>query len=433
MRPTRNRLGLVASLVIALLAAVWSACTTDSQPPAPTASPTPTATASPPPDPTTLPPPTVTALPPPTATASPPPTATASPPPNPTTLSSITISDSELMLVEGESVAIVITLDSDPGQDIEVQVRLVRVPHRGLGGRDPVDVTLAPGSVTWTATDWEQPRTVEVAAVVDEVRERVEPHELQVWTYGGGKTGPDQHILAKETIQLTLADSRGLVALTGGSEGEVVLEWTPADQRTQRWQYRERPRSVYGHGERYIPDWSAWLDVPHSDATTQSLRVSGLAPSWIYVFQVRPWLRAGAGAASEQVDGPTATIGSDGIAIEEPGFCLERGRRFRFGPEVTFVVPHRMLLCTGQAGNTTASVVTLLYDETTRTWASFDPRTGEIVAETFWDAATNSYKLVYRPTGEIVRSWMELPPPPGYDLRALWDEIEQSIRREPLP
>ena len=330
------------------------------------------------------------------------------------------------MVVEGESVAIVVTLNSDPGEDIEVQFRL------GEAGAD--DVTFTPDRIAWTATAWEQPRTVEVAAVADEVRERVEPHELQVWTYSGGKTGPDQHILAKETIQLTLADSRGLVALTGGSEGEVVLEWTPAGQRTQRWQYRERPRSVYGHGEYYIPDWSAWLDVPHSDATTQSLRVSGLAPSWIYVFQVRPWLRAGAGAASEQVDGPTATIGSDGIAMEEPWFCLERGRRFRiFGSDFTFVVPHRMLLCTGQAGHSHSPVVTLLYDETTRAWASLDPRTGEIVAETFWDANTNSYKGVYRPTGEIVRSWMELPPPPGYDLSALWDEIEQSIRREPLP
>ena len=394
MSPTRNRLRVVASIVIALLAAVWSACT-DSPPPAPTASPTPTATAS--------------------------------PPPNPTTLSSITISDTELMIVEGESATIVITLDSDPGEDIEVQVRLVRVPHRGLGGRDPDDITLAPDSVTWTATDWEQPRTVEVAAVADEVRERVEPHELQVWTYGSGKTGPDQHILVKETIQLTLADSRGLVALTGGSEGEVVLEWTPADQRTQRWQYAYKDQYTDD------PTWSAWVDVPHSDATTQSLRVTGLAPGGFYVFEVRPWLRVGAGAASEDVDGFTATIGSDGIAMEEPWFCLERGRRFRiFGSDFTFVVPHRMLLCTGQAGNTTASVVTLLYDETTRTWASFDPRTGEIVTETFWHAATNSYKHVYR-TGEIFRSWMELPPPPGYDLSALWDEIEQSIRREPLP
>ena len=168
--------------------------------------------------------------------------------------------------------------------------------------------------------------------------------------------------------------------------------------------------------------------------TPTATDVTGLAPGGFYVFEVRPWLRVGAGAASEDVDGFTATIGSDGIAMEEPWFCLERGRRFRiFGSDFTFVVPHRMLLCTGQAGNTTASVVTVLYDETTRARASLDPRTGEIVAETFWDANTNSYKGVYRPTGEIVRSWMELPPPPGYDLSALWDEIEQSIRREPLP
>lgn len=328
------------------------------------------------------------------------------------------------MVVEGESVAIVVTLNSDPGEDIEVQFRL------GETGAD--DVTFTPDRITWTATDWGQPRTVEVAAVADEVRERVEPHELQVWTYGSGKTGPDQHILPKETIQLTLADSRGLVALTGGSEGEVVLEWTPAGQRTQRWQYRERPRTANRNGEYYIPDWSAWLDVPHSNATTQSLRVTGLAPGWIYVFQVRPWLRAGAGAASEQVDGPTATIGSDGIAVEEPWFCLERGRRFRFGPEFTFVVPPEMLLCTAQAGNSSGYLITLLYDETTMAWASVEPRTGKML-QTFWHAGTNSYKLVYRPTGEIIKSWMDLAPPPGYDLRALWDEIEQSIRKDPLP
>ena len=86
MSPTRNRPGLVASLVIALLATVWSACT-DSPPPAPTASP---------------------------------PRPTASPPPNPTTLTGITISSTELILAEDETASIVIALDSDPGEDIEV-------------------------------------------------------------------------------------------------------------------------------------------------------------------------------------------------------------------------------------------------------------------------------------------------------------------------
>ena len=401
MGPTRNRLGLIAMLVIALLAAAWSACT-DSPPPAPTASP---------------------------------PRPTASPPPNPTTLTGITVSYTELMVVEGESVAIVVTLNSDPGEDIEVQVRLVRIPHRGLGGRDPDDITLAPDGVTWTATDWQQPRRVALTAIADKARELVETHEVQVWTYVRGKTGAGQHILAAETVQATTADSRGLVAITGGSEGEMVLEWTPADERTQRWQYREKAAWAYRNGQYYEPTWSAWLDVPQSDANTQSLRVTGLTPDWVYEFQVRPWRRAGAGAASRVIDGSTAVFGSDGIPVALSGFFLERGPRFRlFSTDFTVVVPHGMLLSTGQGGNTRDGLVAvILYDEITRAAAYVHARTGEMIRETFWDAETNSYKVMNSRTGEIIRTWRGHPPPPGHDLGALWDEIEQSIRKEPLP
>ena len=325
------------------------------------------------------------------------------------------------MVVEGESVAIVVTLNSDPGEDIEVQFRL------GETGAD--DVTFTPDRIAWTATDWEQPRTVEVAAVADEVRERVEPHELQVWTYSGGKTGPDQHILVKETIQLTLADSRGLVALTGGSEGEVVLEWTPADQRTQRWQYRKRL---------FSEAWSAWLDVPDSGASTRSLRITGLSSYSRYEFQVRAWRRAGAGAASNVGDGVTAMFGSDGIAEAEPGFCLERGRWFRFGPDFTLLTPLGTVICVGGGGGYTPTgesvVIADLFDQTTGAFATLDVGTGEMIIKTFWDSATNSYEAIWIRTGEIIESSSGgLPPPPGYDLSALWDEIEQSIRREPLP
>ena len=394
MSPTRNRPGLFASLVIALLAAAWSACTTDSPPPAPTAS----------------------------------------PPLNPTTLSGITVSDSELMLVEGESATIVITLDSDPGEDIEVQVRLVRVPHRGLGGRDPDDITLAPDSVTWTATDWQQPRTVALTAIADEVRELAEAHEIQVWTYIRGNTGPDQHILAAETVQATTADSRGLVAITGGSEGEMVLEWTPADERTQRWQYREKAAWAYRNGQYYEPTWSAWLDVPQSDANTQSLRVTGLTPGWVYEFQVRPWRRAGAGAASRVIDGSTAVFGSDGIPVALSGFFVERGRRFRFdASDFTFVVPPWMVLVIGGGGHPMTGVVAILTYAATGAGAYVDIDTGRMIRETVWDAATNSYKVVDSRTGEIVDSWRGLAPSPGHDLSVLWDEIKQSIQKEPLP
>ena len=152
MSPTRNRLPVVASIVITLLAAVGAACTTDSPTPAPTAS----------------------------------------PPPNPTTLSGITVSDTELMVVEGESVAIVITLDSDPGTDIEVWFR------RGRTGAD--DLAFAPDRLAWAAADWQEPRTVTLTAVGDYFAERLEAHELQVWTYRRGEVAAGQHILATETL-----------------------------------------------------------------------------------------------------------------------------------------------------------------------------------------------------------------------------------------
>ena len=115
-----------------------------------------------------------------------------------------------------------------------------------------------------------------------------------------------------------------------------------------------------------------------------------------------------------------------------PGFFLER-RRFRFyDSEFTFVVPHRMLLSTKRGGGQGSAVVAILFDETTGAFMYVD-RDGRVVLETFWDAETNSYRAVHSRSGGIYKSWRGVPPPPGHDLRALWDEIEQSIRREPLP
>ena len=393
--PTRNRRRVVASIVVALLAAVGSACTDSPSTPL---------------------------------------RPTASPPPNPTTLTGITVSNSELMVVEGESATIVVTLDSDPGEDIEVQVRLVRVPHRGLGGRDPDDVTLTPESVTWTATDWQQPRMVARTAIADKVRELVETHEVQVWTYVRGKTGAGQHILAAETVQATTADSRGLVALMGGSEGEIVLEWTPADQRTQRWQYREKAAWALRNGQKYAPTWSAWTDMPNSDADTRSFRVTGLTMrDWIYDFQIRPWGARGPGAASAVIEGYVATVGPDGIPQETPGPLLEPGRRFRHA-DTTFVVPDGMILSTRRGGDSvTRETFIFLYDETTITRMVIRSSTGETVQKTIWDPLTKSYQAIWTETGDIAESWSGVPPPPGHDIAALWEQIEQSIRREPLP
>lgn len=350
-----------------------------------------------------------------------PPRPTASPPPNPTTLTGISISYHELMLVEGESATLVVTLDSDPGDDIAVQLRFAET------GED--DATITPDRLVWTAADWQHPREVEITGIPDEVTERVETHELEVRTYRGAERGPDRHILVAETIQVTLADTRGLITLTGATEGEMVLEWTPADQRTQRWQYREKPR--------WAPEWSAWLDVPNSDADTRSLRITGLASYRVYFFQVRPWRSEGAGAPSTVVDGLTLTFGADGLPQSEPGVCLERGRKYRVG-HFTLVTPSWTIICDDFSGGNNlpgrlSVTIAGFIDHVTGAILTLNARTGEIVHKTFWNADTSSYEFRWTDTGDLMESWKGLPPPTGHDLPALWDEIERSIREEPLP
>ena len=135
------------------------------------------------------------------------------------------------------------------------------------------------------------------------------------------------------------------------------------------------------------------------------------------------------------IAGYVAMVGSDGIPQETPVPLLEPGRRFRIsGTPFTFVVPHGMILSTGSGGSTvTREAFAILYDETTLTHMVIRTSTGETVQKTIWDPLTNSYQVIWTETGDIAESWSGVPPPPGHDIAALWEQIEQSIRREPLP
>ena len=323
------------------------------------------------------------------------------------------------MLAEGESATIVITLDSDPGTDIEVWFR------RGRTGAD--DLAFAPDRLAWAAADWQEPRRLILTAVVDYFAERLEAHDLHVWTYRRGQIGAGQQILPKETIHVWVKDPLEPRAFTGGGAGEVVLEWPGwGGNGIQRWQYRYRLEHV----------WGAWTDMPNSDADTRSFRVTGLTSlDDIYQFQLRPWGSTGPGAFSGVIGGYVAMVGSDGMPQETPGPLLEPGRRFRISDTpFTFVVPHGMILSTGTGGSTvTREVFAILYDETTMTRMVIRASTGETVEKTIWDPLTNSYQAIWTETGDIAESWSGVPPPPGHDIAALWEQIEQSIRREPLP
>ena len=343
---------------------------------------------------------------------------TASPPPNPTTLSGITVSSPELVLREGETASVVITLNSDPGTDIEVWFR------RGRTGAD--DIAFTPDRVAWAAADWQEPRTLALTASIDELGERLETHELHVWTYRLGEVGAGRHILPRAPIHVWVKDPLEPRAFAGGGAGEVVLEWPGwGEGDIQHWQYRYRDP---------MSDWGPWRSMPNSDADTRSFRVTGLSmPDRIYDFQIRPWGASGPGAASVVIEGYVALVGPDGIPQDMGLSLLEPGRRFRLSTRSTFVVPDGMLLSTGTTVDTlTGEIYVFVYDETTTARMVLRVSTSEVVQETFWDAKTETYQVIWTETGEIADSFRRAPPPPGHNLGELWDEIKQSIREEPL-
>ena len=102
------------------------------------------------------------------------------PPPNPTTLTGVSVSVDTTLLGEGDSATLTITLDSDPGEAIEVQVR-----SKGTGSND---LTISPATVSWTAANWQESRSVTVRATSDTTDEEGETHNVDAWAYRSALT-----------------------------------------------------------------------------------------------------------------------------------------------------------------------------------------------------------------------------------------------------
>ena len=91
----------------------------------------------------------------------------------------------------------------------------------------------------------------------------------------------------------TLPPKLDVGAFLGG--GELELEWTIARAGATRWQYRQK-----GPGAGASAAWGAWTDVPDSDGSTTSHRLTGLQPGG-YNFQVRPWMAHGPGVPHDSL------------------------------------------------------------------------------------------------------------------------------------
>ena len=197
-----------------------------------------------------------------------------------------------------------------------------------------------------------------------------------------------------------------LTTITTGDSGVMLLEWAGGPDDATRWQYSQR-----GPENGWV--WTAWADIPGSDAGTRSYRVSGLRDSTLYHFTVRAVVGAAIGEPSEEARGGTPVYDKHGIPEMFAHETVEGGRTWRVSAgNVVIDIPAGMRL--RYLGGMLAS-------------------TGQLVA-TVEDVESGSWFIVDIGSAEIVEREIVTPPTPAgagrspRDVGALFDRIAASAR-----
>ncbi len=138
----------------------------------------------------------------------------------------VTVSASSLTLAEGDAGGYLLQLETEPSSSVTVSVS-------GASG----DVTVEPSSVTFTAADWNQARTVMVSAAQD-ADGIADPEVTLTHSASGGDY--DGVSIASVVVTVTEDDTLGVtvsasaLTVTEGSSGEytIVLETEPSSPVT---------------------------------------------------------------------------------------------------------------------------------------------------------------------------------------------------------
>lgn len=115
-----------------------------------------------------------------------------------------------------------------------------------------------------------------------------------------------------------------LMVISDGTADVLILEWTSTATGVTGWQYRLR--------ELVAPEtwgkWSAWANIPGSDANTRTHRLTEVGDAW-YQVEIRAWTTV-AGTPSDSVKGtPAYFVESGGIPSALPGQVVQGGREYR--------------------------------------------------------------------------------------------------------
>ncbi len=195
----------------------------------------------------------------------------------------VTLSVSELKVVEGGSATYTVVLDTQPTGDVAVTVG-------GMSG----DVTVTGPPLTFTSVNWNEAQTVTVNAAEDADDEMDASVTLTHGASGGGYGS----VTLDDTVVVSVADddvplpAKPANFAAAAGDGEAVLSWTnPNNATISGWKFRQKS----GGGS-----YGGWTPIDDSDASTTSHTVSNLTNGTLYGFRVRAVNAAGDGAASDE-------------------------------------------------------------------------------------------------------------------------------------
>ena len=163
-----------------------------------------------------------------------------------------------------------------------------------------------------------------------------------------------------------------LLAATGGTWGEVVLQWANSTDATG-WQYRQRK---YDNSQ--WEEWSAWVDVPNCGPADCSPTLTGLVPGKRYHFEVRPRSPGGGG---DPLGAVRYAHRIDSTGFPWAGGFVAAGNTFSVGDDLILDVPAGLQLVVADryydsAGFAYDYSFTVLLDVPSGSWLVLDRVSG---------------------------------------------------------
>ena len=219
----------------------------------------------------------------------------------------VTLSASELEVIEGASGTYTVKLDTRPWGDVTLTVG-------GTSG----EVTVSGSPLTFTSANWNEPQTVTVEAADD--ADLIDDTATLTHSASGGGYGSVK--LGKKVVTVTVRDNdvplpakpTGFSATAG--DGEATLSWTnPSNATIIGWKYQQKA----GSG-----NYGDWLPIDDADAATTSHTVSGLTNYTSYGFKLRAVNGAGDGPVSNEatvtpIKPAPCKIGAADVRTSVPG------------------------------------------------------------------------------------------------------------------